>query len=80
MLCISHLDYSNASSYGLPNKTIKKYQIIQNIFAKLVLAAQTTKNYLQNRTTHIKMQQQSSSKIPAGTYHIQKANVRKYAL
>ena len=37
MLCISHLDYSNGLLYGLPNKTIKRYQIIQNIFTKLVL-------------------------------------------
>ena len=28
MLCISHLDYSNALLYELPNKTIKRYQII----------------------------------------------------
>ena len=37
MLCISHLDYRNALLYGLPNKTIKGYQIIQNICTKLVL-------------------------------------------
>ena len=37
MLCISHLDYSNALLYMLPNKTIKRYQIMQNICAKLVL-------------------------------------------
>ena len=37
MLCMSHLDYSNALFYGLSNKTIKRYQVIQNICAKLVL-------------------------------------------
>ena len=37
MLCISHLDYSNVLLIGLPNKTIKRYQIIQDICAKLVL-------------------------------------------
>ena len=37
MFCISHLDYCNALLYELPNKTIKRYQIIQNICAKLVL-------------------------------------------
>ena len=37
MLCMSHLDYSIALLYGLPNKTIKRYQVIQNICAKLVL-------------------------------------------
>ena len=37
ILCISHLYYSNALLYGLPNKTIKRYQMIQNICAKLVL-------------------------------------------
>ena len=37
MLCMSHLDYSNAILYGLPKKTIKRYQVIQNICAKLVL-------------------------------------------
>ena len=37
MLHISQLDYSNALLYGLPNKTIKRYQLMQNICAKLVL-------------------------------------------
>ena len=37
ILCISHLDHSNSLLYGLPNKTIKRYQIIQNICSKLVL-------------------------------------------
>ena len=37
MLCMSQLDYCNAVLYGLPKKTIKRYQIIQNICAKLVL-------------------------------------------
>ena len=37
MLCISHLDYSNAVLYGIPNKTHNKYQRIQNMGAKLVL-------------------------------------------
>ena len=37
MLCMSHPDYSNALLYGLPKKTIKRYQVIQNICAKLVL-------------------------------------------
>ena len=37
MLCISHLDYSNDPLYVLPNKTVKRYQIIQNICAKPVL-------------------------------------------
>ena len=37
MLCISHLDYSNTVLYGLPNKTLNKYQRIQNMCAKLVL-------------------------------------------
>ena len=37
MLCMSHLDYSNALLYGLPKKTIKRYQVIQNMHAKLVL-------------------------------------------
>ena len=37
MLCMSHLDYSNALLYGVPKKTIKRYQVIQNMCAKLVL-------------------------------------------
>ena len=37
MLCMSHLNYSNALLYGLPKKTIKRYQVIQNMCAKLVL-------------------------------------------
>ena len=37
MLYMSHLDYSNVLFYGLPNKTIQRYQVIQNICAKLVL-------------------------------------------
>ena len=28
MLCISHLDYLNAVLYGIPNKTLNKYQRI----------------------------------------------------
>ena len=31
MLCMSHLDYSNAVLYGIPNKTLNKYQRIQNM-------------------------------------------------
>ena len=37
MLCMSHLDYSNALLYGLPKKIIKRYQVVQNMCAKLVL-------------------------------------------
>ena len=37
MLCITHLDYANAMLYGLPSITLRKYQTIQNICAKLVL-------------------------------------------
>ena len=37
MLCISHLDYSNAVLYGIPNKTLSKYQRIQNMCIKLEL-------------------------------------------
>ena len=37
MLCRSHLDYSNVVLYGIPNKTLNKYQRIQNMCAKLVL-------------------------------------------
>ena len=37
MLCMSHLDYSNALLYDLPKKTIRRYQVIQNMCAKLVL-------------------------------------------
>ena len=37
MLCMSHLDYSNALLYGLLKKTIRRYQVIQNMCAKLVL-------------------------------------------
>ena len=36
-LCLSHLDYSNAILAGLPDKTIKQMQSIQNYGAKLVL-------------------------------------------
>ena len=37
ILCMSHLDYSNALLYSLPKKTIRSYQVIQNMCAKLVL-------------------------------------------
>ena len=37
MLCMSHLDYSDAVLYGIPNKTLNKYQRIQNMCAKLVV-------------------------------------------
>ena len=37
MLCISHLDYSNALLYGITKKLLQKYQRIQNMCAKWVL-------------------------------------------
>ena len=37
MLCILHLDYGNALLYGLPKKSIKRVQTVQNIHTKLVL-------------------------------------------
>ena len=37
LFCMSHLDYSNALLYGMPNKIIKRYRVIENICAKLVL-------------------------------------------
>ena len=37
MLCISHLDYSNALLYGITKKLLQKYQRIQNMCTKLVL-------------------------------------------
>ena len=36
-LCVTHLDYGNALLYGLPKKSIKRLQIVQNMCAKLVL-------------------------------------------
>ena len=36
-LCILHLDYCNAILVGLPNCDIKKFQHVQNMYAKLVL-------------------------------------------
>ena len=37
MLCRSHLDYLNAVLYGIPNKTLNRYQMIQKMCAKLAL-------------------------------------------
>ena len=37
MLCISLLDYGNALLYGLPQKSINWYQLVQNICEKLVI-------------------------------------------
>ena len=37
MLCISHLDYSNALLYRINKKLLQKYQRIQNMCAKLVI-------------------------------------------
>ena len=37
MLCIFHLDYANVMLYDLPSNTLRKFQTIQNICAKLVL-------------------------------------------
>ena len=37
MLCISHLDYSNAMIYRITKKLLQKYQRIQNMCAKLIL-------------------------------------------
>ena len=39
-LCMSHLDYTNALLYGLPDATINKLQWVQNICAKLTLRKQ----------------------------------------
>ena len=36
-LCVTHLDYGNALLYGLPKKSIKRLQTVQNMCAKLVL-------------------------------------------
>ena len=36
-LVISHLDYCNSLLYGLPEITLKKFQRIQNLCARLVL-------------------------------------------
>ena len=37
MLCISHIDYTNAMLYGATNKVLNKYQTLQNMCVKLVL-------------------------------------------
>ena len=37
MLYITHIDYANAILYGLPSRTLRKYQTIQNSCAKLIL-------------------------------------------
>ena len=36
-LVISHLDYSNGIMFGLPETSLRKLQVMQNIAAKLVL-------------------------------------------
>ena len=36
-LCITHLNYGNALLYGLPKKSIKRLQTVQNMCTKLVL-------------------------------------------
>ena len=41
MICITHLDYANAMLYGVPSSTLRKYQTIKNICAKLVLNKNT---------------------------------------
>ena len=73
MLCMSHLDYSNALLYGLPNKNIKRYQMIQNICAKLVLVrpkySSSTKTL---KCLHwLPIQQRINHKIENRTTHIQ---------
>ena len=37
MLCIFHLEYANAILYNIPEKTLHKYQTIQNICTKIAL-------------------------------------------
>ena len=36
-LCVTHLDYGNTLLYGLPKKSIKRLQMVQNMCSKLVL-------------------------------------------
>ena len=46
MLCITHLDYTNAILYGLPKSTLRKYQTIQNMCAKLVFNKDKYSGYI----------------------------------
>ena len=91
MLCMSHLDYSDALLYGLPKKTIKRYQVIQNICAKLVLGKPKCPSLtealkclhwlsIQQRITYKIGLFKVAPKIPAGAHHHQRANRRKYAI
>ena len=51
--CISHLDYSNAMLYGLPETTVSKLQHIQAMCAKLVLRRQrSTSTYKALKELH----------------------------
>ena len=65
MLCMSHLDYLNALLYGIPNKTLNKYQRIQNICAKLALGKSKYDSSTESlKTQHwLPIQQQTEFKI-----------------
>ena len=65
MLCMSHLYYLNAVLYGIPNKTLNKYQRIQNMCAKLALGKSKYDSSTESlKTLHwLPIQQQIEFKI-----------------
>ena len=74
MLCMSHLDYLNAVLYGIPYKTLNKYQRIQNMCAKLALGkskydkiklAHKTADRVKNSGTDSQVHQQFCTRILA---------------
>ena len=71
MLCILHLDYGNALLYGLPKKSINRFQTIQNACTKLVLQCSKHSKYITEALMYLHwlpIEQQIQFKILTITY------------
>ena len=80
MLSITHQDYGSTLLYGILKKTIGKYQIIQNIYVKLVLNQSKYESSTEAlKTIHwIPLQQRIEYKILTTTFKCIKGTASQY--